>query len=92
MDKKPIHIDLQNKYFDKFLKVKSTTGLESFIGMKARYKNWTPALGSLAKDEVYLIGSIQKIYNGDFAFRVYATSYGDTFGRPMKIDEAIILN
>lgn len=92
MKQKPLHPAIDIPAFDHLLKVQSATGLESFIGAKVKYKDWTPQQGTLAKTEVYIVGSIQKIYDGSFAFRVYATSYNDTFGRPMKLNEAEIVS
>jgi len=92
MGKKKLHPLIAGENFSGLFNVKSDTGLESFIGSKVKYKQWDKSMGTIARDEVYVIGSIQKIYTGELAFRVYATSYNDDFGRPMRVSESVIIN
>lgn len=52
------------------------------MGREIKFKP-NPALGSLAFSERWFVGDVQRIYNGDLAYRVYMV--GDTFGRPASI-------
>lgn len=89
---KKLHPKLDQPVFDHLFKVETPNKLLVDIGRNCRYKNWNPSLGSIARTEIYTIGSIQKDYKGDLCYRVYANSYNDTFGRCMQIDQCEFIN
>lgn len=81
-----LHKDLQNSNFDHLFK--GVKQRERLIGKKVKFKNWEPSMGTLAKDEIWKVGSFQRNYKGETVMRVYATSFKDTFGRCMSFKEA----
>jgi hypothetical protein len=81
-----LHKDLQTPSFNHLFK--GVKQKKSLIGKKVKFANWEPSMGSLAKTEIWKVGSLQRDYKGDICMRVYATSFKDTFGRCMGFDEA----
>lgn len=61
--------------------------MERNLGRMVRFINWTPSLGTQARDNVFSIIGVQKIYNGTLAYRVVCDAEGDTFGRPARPDQ-----
>jgi len=55
--------------------------LAARVGETVRFKDWTPSMGTVTRDCTFRIGSVQRIHDGSWGFRVYAIEIGDTFGR-----------
>lgn len=86
-----IHEMMNNSSFDHlFGNIDAPAEMRANIGRLAKYI-WEPSMGTFAKTAIFKIGSIQRNYKGDLCYRVYATTYDDTFGRVMSPDECNLL-
>ena len=65
--------------------------MEKNIGCKIRF-NYNKRNGSLANECVHTIVGIQKIWNGQLAYRVTNDTFNDTFGRPALPNEISFVN
>lgn len=62
------------------------TDTSSFM-FNYRTDNWEGEIIYLDEPEVFVVGSIQTIYNGSLALRVYLKGYPDSFGRPAEVKD-----
>jgi hypothetical protein len=92
MDKHiPLHDDLARNYdgFAHLLYVDESKhpAEAANIGKTCTFKNprWPAERG------FHTIGSLQFDYQGQLCYRVYSQEFNDTFGRPLSIDEANII-
>lgn len=66
--------------------------MEKNIGRQIKYINWTPSMGTLARDNTFTIIGVQKNYKGEKCYRVMCDGYNDTFGRVAKPDSFEFIN
>jgi hypothetical protein len=89
MKTQKLHKDLQKKGFERYFEVKKSdlNKVLKYFGKKVMFKNPSSSLGILAKTEIFKVGGAQYNFEGKLVLRVYGTSYKDTFGRCMSLNE-----
>lgn len=99
MDKKPLHPEIAE--FSGLFEI-GETDLDQYIGkevflkkddgslfLKGTYNHETEQV-TYEGPEIFTVGSVQRIYDGSLALRVYASN--DSFGRPAALEKLIFLD
>lgn len=71
--------------------------MENNVGRRVRFvlkDGWKPSLGTAVRDCTFVIGGVQRVYDGSVAYRVFEERQGapDNFGRPARPDEIQFLD
>mgnify|MGYP003631381135 CR=1 FL=1 len=61
--------------------------LAARVGTTVRFTDWEPSMGTVTRDCTFLVGSVQRLYDGSWGLRVYSVENGDTFGRAARSEE-----